>query len=222
MRMRADPISAVLFDCDGVLVDSEGLAAKSLSEALAEFGFDATSDYILDNVMGLSRQRAEAKLERLLERPLTAGVWDRYLQVREEAFKVHLKEVAGASACIEELQSAGIKLAVVTQASRVKAVRNLGRVGLLPYLANRVFSAEQVNHGKPHPELYQLALDAVNVAPERTLTVDDREEGIIGGLSAGVKVLYYDGIHHRENRVEGVTTIHSLREVCDYVLGVPT
>jgi len=203
----------ILFDCDGVLVDSENISACALSLTLEGFGVTLAKDQIASQLVGKLRSGVDSILQCHLDASEMDRFWSSYYETREQMFDAELEPVEGARLCLEQLSQRGVLLGVVTQAARSKAIRNLARVQLLEYFEDAVYSADQVERPKPWPDLYRHALHDLGALPSGALTVDDREEGILGGLRAGLSTVFFNGVHGRPCDFSWVRTVRNLSEI---------
>lgn len=179
-------IQAVIFDCDGTLVDSEGLGAEVLSAALAEEGFAMPPAEVLLAFRGRRLLTALAEVEAQLGRPLAQDFIPRLHASTAIALQAGLREIPGALAL---LQSLTLPFCVASNAIRAKTELSLRLTGLLPHVGDRVFSAYEVGAWKPAPDLFLHAAAALGVAPAHCLVVEDSEPGVLAALAAGMRVV---------------------------------
>jgi len=186
---------AIIFDCDGVLVDSEKLALQVELEVLADLGltFDR-EDYVL-RFMGLSTDAFHAAIEeeslKQLGRSVVAEVRgsERLRQVMIE----YLTEVPGALKTISAVQ---LPKAIASSGSRAGLERKLKQTGLWEHFAPHVYSADHVASAKPAPDLFLHAAAALDVAPQDCLVLEDSVNGVIGAKAAGMTVWGFLGGGH--------------------------
>src|SRR4051794_40625003 len=141
----------VIFDCDGVLVDSEPLSNRILAERLTAIGLPTTTEQSLADYMGRSWASCAALIEHRLGRPLPAGFADGYHEELFTALRGELRPVAGVEAVLAAL---GTPACVASSGSHEKIRTSLGTTGLLERFDGRIFSASDVEHGKPAPDLF--------------------------------------------------------------------
>jgi HAD superfamily hydrolase (TIGR01509 family) len=194
----------VIFDCDGVLVDSEVLAAQVLSECFQEAGLDVTAEDVIEAYRGKSvpdcvaiAARALAQLPEWLGlseadiQERAAAFW-RNMQLRTlEACRERLQPIPGVENVLKGLQQRGIPFAVGSNGKHEKMAITLDITGLLPYVKGRVFSYEDVARGKPAPDLFLFAAKTLGVDPSKTLVVEDSLTGIQAALAAGMRPLAF-------------------------------
>jgi HAD superfamily hydrolase (TIGR01509 family) len=180
-----------IFDCDGVLVDSEPIAARLTAEAVSELGWAmsaelAKSEFLGDTFANIIR-RVESKLGRSVPPDWPAQSQARLLAALER----ELPPVHGVRPTLEKLVSSGVTLAVGSQGSHEKMQLTLRVTGLLPFFEGRIFSATQVARPKPAPDLFLLAAHTLGFAPSQTVVIEDSTRGVKAALAAGMRVLGY-------------------------------
>ena len=180
----------VIFDCDGVLVDSEALAAKAFSQALAEVGIDCSPDWCRTAFQGFTLNACFEQLVRFGHR-LPLGFADRLLRVEMDLFEAQLKPVTGVEAVLEGLQQEGIPYCVASNGKIAKIQRSLTLTGLGRFFEDNVYSAEQVSQGKPSPELFLFAAESMGVPAAFCTVIEDSSAGITAALSARMRVVHY-------------------------------
>lgn len=179
----------VIFDCDGVLVDSESISNGVLAEMLGEQGLDMSLVEARARFQGLLLSEVLVGAERLLGRPLPDGWLEEYVERRAAVFGAELRPVDGAGALVRDVASAGIPVCVASQGSLAKTARSLALTGLEELFApDARFSAEQVPRGKPHPDLFLLAAERMGATPAETVVVEDTPSGVTAARRAGMGV----------------------------------
>jgi len=192
--MPAPPeLALVIFDCDGVLVDSERLAVRIDRVVLADLGWDLTEDEIVERFVGRSDADMTAAIEAQLGRPLPDGWDDRYRHVYLEAIDNELEPVAGVVDVLDALDARGVATCVASSGTHEKMRRTLGKVGLYERFAGRIFSAIDVTNGKPAPDLFLHAAAAMHADPAACAVVEDSRYGVEAALAAGMRVFAYGG-----------------------------
>jgi HAD superfamily hydrolase (TIGR01509 family) len=178
----------VIFDCDGVLVDSEPLSNRALSEALTAAGHAIDVAETTRTCMGRSRASCEAiMLERFGCVPDYASEYERRMRA---AFAAELRAVAGVEAALEAIDAA---TCVASSGTHEKMRFSLGLVGLYDRFAGRIFSAHDVARGKPAPDLFLHAASRMGFAPQDCVVVEDSPVGVQAARAAGMRVLGYAG-----------------------------
>jgi beta-phosphoglucomutase-like phosphatase (HAD superfamily)/protein associated with RNAse G/E len=180
--------SLVIFDCDGVLVDSEPIVNRVFAEMLAEIGLPLSVEETTQRFIGRSLADCMVTVEELLGHPVP-GSFLPTLRVREHA--AVLVELCPIAGIVDALAQISLPMCVASSSSPESVERMLGVTGLLPHFAGRIFSASQVPHGKPAPDVYLHAARTMGVPPARCVVVEDTPIGARAGIAAGMTVLGY-------------------------------
>lgn len=190
--MRAMKFEAVLFDCDGVLVDSEPITNGVLREVLNESGWALTQAECMAIFIGKAVRDERARIEAETGQPLTEAWMKAFYDRRNARLLAELKAVQGAVEAVatihERMQG---RIACASGADRPKVVMQLDLVGLLPLFGERVFSGHDLPRSKPAPDVYLAAAAHLGVDPARCLVVEDTATGAQAGLAAGATVWGY-------------------------------
>jgi HAD superfamily hydrolase (TIGR01509 family) len=176
----------VIFDCDGVLVDSEPIANRIFSEMLSEVGLPIGYEETVRTFMGRSMPACIEIASRLLGRPLPDGFVDEFRRRATEAFRRELRPVAGVEAALDAIRA---PVCVASSGEHAKIRTTLGITGLLGRFHGRIFSAADVARPKPFPDLFLHAAATMGVAPQWCVVVEDTALGATAGVSAGMRVL---------------------------------
>jgi HAD superfamily hydrolase (TIGR01509 family) len=205
---------AVIFDCDGTLVDSETLSAGLLSAMLGEIGHVTTPAEVLLAFRGRQLARCIADLEARFG-VLPPGFVDGFRGRAEQVYREELREIAGAA---ELLAAMSHPACVASNAPRAKIELCLDATGLARFFDRpRIFSAYEVGAWKPDPGLFLHAADAMRAAPARCLVVEDSAPGVTAALAAGMPVV---ALVHEDAPAwlpAGVPAIRSLPELRGYL-----
>ncbi|GAA0603607.1 HAD family phosphatase [Kribbella sandramycini] len=183
----------VIFDNDGVLVDSERLANTILAELLTEAGLPYTFDEAVRDFMGGSMKSMRENAEAQLGRPLPADLEDRYHQRLFDGF-AHLQAIEGVEDVLDQLDAAGTPYCLASSGTHRRIRTALTAVGFLDRFAGRIFSAEDVAHGKPAPDLFLHAAASQGVPPADCVVVEDSPLGVAAANAAGMTVFGYAGM----------------------------
>jgi HAD superfamily hydrolase (TIGR01509 family) len=186
-------VDLVIFDCDGVLVDSELISCRAHSQMLTRHGYPITADQVLDRFLGVSDREARLIVEAELGRPLPG---DFEAQVKQATLKFYEGDLRAISNVGEAIAAINLKKCVASSGTPEKIRHGLTCAGLHEALAPHIFSATQVKRGKPAPDLFLYAADRMQVPPERCLVIEDSIPGITGALAAGMMVLGFHGGSH--------------------------
>jgi HAD superfamily hydrolase (TIGR01509 family) len=182
----------VIFDCDGVLIDSELLSIRADQECLAECGIELSADEIRDRYTGISFAGMVADLESR-HGPLPADFADRHRMRLWPLFERELRAVPDVAAVLDSL-TCRICIASSGRLERLKHALSL--VGLYDRFHPHIFSATEVARGKPAPDLFLHAAARMGVMPERCVVVEDSVPGVIAGVAAGMRVIGFVGASH--------------------------
>ena len=185
-------MTLLIFDCDGVLVDSEVLALETLREMMASLGRPMTMAEADREFTGGSLAATLATAERLLGRPVPANVGEGFGRLLFDRFRRELEPVPGVRDAILALP---YRRCVASSSSPDRLQLSLEVTGLAP-LFEHVFSAVQVAHGKPAPDLYLLAASQMGELPERCIVIEDAVRGVMAGRAAGARVVGFAGGAH--------------------------
>lgn len=206
---------AVLFDCDGVLVDSERLMNVVFAGMLNELGLPYTAEETTRTFMG----RSMKSCLQIIEQQLGHAAPDDFLLILDQraymVFERDLEAVAGVESLLDMLDVHDIPYAVASSGSHDKMQMTLGITGLLPRLAGRITSATEVAHGKPAPDVFLLSASRLQVPAEVCLVIEDSLLGVEAALAAGMRVIGYAAMVDAESlRAAGATyVVTSMDEV---------
>jgi HAD superfamily hydrolase (TIGR01509 family) len=189
----------VIFDCDGVLVDSEPLSNAVFARALNREGLDWSVEETMRRLVGRSLKSCieivEAALARRLPEDFTHGLHAETVQAFRDA---PLLAVPGIVEAIDALEASGLDACIASSGSFDKMEVTLGLAGLWGRFQGRIFSASQVGRGKPFPDLFLHAAIAMNVQPFDCVVVEDSVPGVQAARSAGMRALAYAGAPHAD------------------------
>ena len=208
-------IDGVIFDCDGVLVDSEPITCHVLMTMLGELGVSMSLEQTLRTFVGRSLRDDPSIVERLTGAPLPGGWYDDFKRRRDDALARGTPRVAGIERVLAHLAEVRRPFAVASGADRAKMRITLGISGLLPHFetpdatraaaaappvverrgtplaGSRLFGADMVERAKPAPDVYLLAARALGLDPARCAVIEDTPTGTAAGIAAGSIVLGY-------------------------------
>lgn len=183
---------AVLFDCDGVLVDSEPIVNRVLRDMLAERGWQLSEAECMRIFVGKMVKDERARIERETGQPLTEDWLATFRARRNAALERELAIVANAREAVHAVhERLDARIACASGADRYKVELQLRKVGLHDYFAGRIFSGHEMPRSKPHPDVYLAAAAALAAQPRRCAVVEDTLTGAAAGLAAGATVLAY-------------------------------
>ena len=184
------PFELVIFDCDGVLVDSERLAVRIDVQVLAQLGWVLTEAECIERFVGRSDQSVKADIEAQLGRALADNWTDEFEALYRAAFASELTPVPGV---IEALDQIALPTCVASSGSHDKMRFTLGLTGLYERFAGRIFSVSEVARGKPAPDLFLHAASRMGVAPEACAVVEDSRYGVAAARAAGMRAFGFAG-----------------------------
>lgn len=198
----------VIFDNDGVLVDSERLANQALARLLSRLGVPTTFEQSVDTYLGGTIERVRAIVEERVGRRLPDDFEDLYYRNVFAAFDAGLTAVAGVHQVLDDLAAAGIAHCVASSGSHERITRSLQQVGLWAGFDGRAFSAEDVAAGKPEPDLFLHAAAAMAADPAATVVVEDSPAGVRAARAAGMDVIGFSAMTPPA-RLAGATAIRA-------------
>ena len=198
------PISLVIFDCDGVLVDTERIAVRIDVIVLAELGWPMTEAEVVERFMGRSDAEMTAAIEAHLGRRLPASWEEPFRHLYQEAFEAELEPVAGV---VEALDAIAVPTCVASSGTHEKIRFTLGLTGLYERFAGRIFSVSDVARGKPAPDLFLHAAAGMGVPPAQCAVVEDSRYGVEAARAAGMRAFGYAGGLAPKGALAGPQTI---------------
>ncbi|WP_127500555.1 HAD family hydrolase [Actinoplanes solisilvae] len=199
-----DSLGLVIFDCDGVLVDSERIAVRVNVALGARLGWPLTAQDVIDQFVG----RSVTSISEIVAARLgaeAAGTW------RERFDIEHREEVDSGLTAVEGIEEAldqiTLPTCVASSGTHEKMRHTLGRTGLYDRFAGRIFSATEVAHGKPAPDLFLHAAARMGVPPSACVVVEDSQYGAQAARTAGMRCLGFAGGLTPAHRLEGPATV---------------
>lgn len=175
----------VIFDCDGVLVDSERITNRIYCAMLNDLGLQLSLDDMFEKFVGRASSQNLALITEMLGKAPPKDFFPAYQQRAWQALKEQVTAVPGVQALLDSIEQS---VAVASSGEMEKMQVTLGRSGLLPYFEGRIFSVRDVENPKPAPDLYLLAASTLGVAPERCAVIEDTITGVTAGSAAGMHV----------------------------------
>ncbi len=186
-------VDLVIFDCDGVIADSEVISATLLVRQLLPYGIRIDADYVFRNFVGKSFPIVADIIGERFGVALPNTFVGDYRAALKEAFTERLQPTPGF---LDVLGQLTCPACVATSSSAPRVAHTLEALGLTDHFGADVFTASQVANGKPAPDLFLFAARAMSTPPERCLVVEDSAAGIEAGLAAGMTVWRYVGASH--------------------------
>ncbi len=183
----------IIFDCDGVLVDSEVISCRAHAETLTRHGYPITADEVLNRFLGVSDREARLMIENEISRKLPN---DFESQVKQATLQFYADDLRAISYVGEAIAAIGLPKCVASSGTPEKIRHGLTCAGLYDQLAPHIFSASEVKRGKPAPDLFLFAAEQMQAAPAQCLVIEDSIPGVTGAVAAGMTVLGFHGGSH--------------------------
>ena len=187
-------IELIIFDCDGVLIDSEIISAQVISKQFNKLGIDINTQYVQKHFVGQSYIKTKKHVFENFNIKLADNFEEEYRDELLKVFDKDLKIIPGIENILKQLN---IKKCVATSSSEIRACSSLKTVGVYEYLKDNIYSAYNLgDRGKPAPDIYLNSAKIFNVEPKNVLVIEDSLLGIEGGKKAGMKVWHFTGASH--------------------------
>jgi len=186
-------LDLVIFDCDGVLVDSEVISCRAHAATLTRHGYPITDEQVLQRFLGVSDREARLIIETEMGRKLPD---DFDAQVKEATLKFYAGDLKAIAHVADAIAAIDLPKCVASSGTPEKIRHGLDCAGLYEQLAPHIFSAAQVTRGKPAPDLFLFAAEQMRAQPARCLVIEDSVPGVTGAVAAGMTVLGFHGGSH--------------------------
>jgi HAD superfamily hydrolase (TIGR01509 family) len=209
----------VIFDCDGVLVDSETITNRVFARLITEAGWPVSFEDCCAELKGRSMKDCVAKIEANLDYKLDPGWPDQYRDESYAALRDEIEAMPGAKEAIDLIGNAGRKMCIASSGPMEKMQITLGQTGLMSHFDGLIYNSDMVDRGKPAPDLFLHAAKEMGVAPEATIVIEDSPVGARAARAAGMTCLGYVGGTLRDDvglAAEGAHLIEDLRLIADY------
>jgi HAD superfamily hydrolase (TIGR01509 family) len=187
----ANPPALILFDCDGVLVDSEPISNAIFTEQLNAAGVDLDLVGMQQRYTGMSMPDINLKIEDEFGITMDEHWQDNYRALCEVAFAADLKAIPHIRQAVLAVRDAGVPYCVASSGPMDKMATTLGITGLLPLFKGHMYTGWDVPKGKPHPDLFWLAASHYGVPSDKCVVIEDSLAGVRAGVAAGMSVLGY-------------------------------
>ena len=191
--MAGSRFDLVIFDCDGVLVESEPIINQAHADVLTACGYPITEHDLADRFCGMSDPEMLGVIEREWGRALPAAYGERVGSIVEARFQQSLAAIEGVA---EVLDSLAIPFCIASSSNPEQIRHKLMLTNLLKYFSENLFSAAMVGRGKPAPDLFLYAAQRLETAPERCLVIEDSPAGIDAAVAAGMTAIGFSGGSH--------------------------
>ncbi|MBC3765528.1 HAD-IA family hydrolase [Neptunicella marina] len=192
------PVKLVIFDCDGVLIDSEIISLKVLKGLLADLGVELDNAYFTREFLGRSFSRVKQAVKDDFNVILPDEFEQQYLNKLIQVFDQQLAPVDGIKQVLSQLN---IPFCVATSSHRERTDRALKATGLTDYFGRHIYTASQVKRGKPEPDLFLFAANQHQVQAQNCLVIEDSMSGLQAGIAAGMQVWHFQGGSHMPSSI---------------------
>jgi len=207
----------VIFDCDGVLVDSEPIGNQVLVDMANELGANIDLDYAYKHFKGGKMQSCVDKISELINQPISEDFTTEYRRKSFEAFKANIKPVEGVT---ELIQSLKIPFCVASSGPEDKIRLNLELTRLLPYFENKIFSCYAIQKWKPSPAVFLWAAQTLGFKPEECVVIEDSLTGVRASKNGGFDVVgYIAHDYNNELKSEASYTFDSMEAINKFLIG---
>lgn len=196
--MATPSLDLIIFDCDGVLIDSEIISANTLIALLGDLGVHINFSYVQKNFIGRSFQKVATEIGERFQIELPDGFEAQYRHELLESFETQLQPTPNIGETLQQLylKKLKLKICVATSSSPERVSRSLQITKLIDHFDGNLFTASQVKNGKPAPDLFLLAAETMGVAPANCLVIEDSQPGIEAAIKAHMPVWHYNGGRH--------------------------
>ncbi|KEG16512.1 HAD family hydrolase [Bartonella bacilliformis] len=190
-------IDLIIFDCDGVLVDSEYLLAKIGSQLLKEIGYEISPEELSERFAGLIFSDILKKIEQEIGKPISAHFIDRMSDLFRAQMKTDLRPINGVKRAIENVKSR-YPYCICSNAMKTDIEQMLITVNLFDFFENKIFSAPEVGTKKPKPapDVFLFAANALGIKPQNTIVIEDSIHGVRSAKAAGMRIIGFTGGSH--------------------------
>lgn len=209
-------VELIIFDCDGVLVDSELISCRVFTEMIRELGVEISEHRVYQDLVGGSMAKSIAYVEKLIGKPLEKSFFTN--DYRQRSFEAYKKEMKPVEGIIELITSLTIPYCVGSNGPKDKIRLNLGITGLDQYFKDdHIFSAYDIKKWKPAPDLFLHAATVMGAVPKSCLVIEDSRNGIMAAINAKMHCLGY--CPEGDQRFAGldVQIIQSMSEVSSFL-----
>ncbi|WP_192183676.1 HAD family hydrolase [Mesorhizobium amorphae] len=185
----------VIFDCDGVLVDSEIIAARIEAELLTSAGYEISPEELAETYAGLTFKDIMIRVEEKSRIPFQVSLIDRAEELVDRKLRSDVRAIDGVR---EAVAAVTVPRCICSNSRSERIEFMLDKVHLLPFFAGRIFSAMETPTGKtkPAPDVFLLAAEKLNAKPENTFVIEDSVHGVAGARAAGMRVIGFTGAGH--------------------------
>jgi HAD superfamily hydrolase (TIGR01509 family) len=182
---RGRALTGVIFDCDGTLVDSEPLSGEAWRRAVAPYGYTIT-DADLEACLGIPYARTHAYMSERVALPDAETLWPALSKELFELIDTELRPFEDAITAVRELRARDVRIAVASSSVRERLDRTLARAGLT---FETTIAGDEVEHGKPAPDMFLLVAERLGAAPEDCIAIEDSPTGVQAAVAAGMRTI---------------------------------
>jgi HAD superfamily hydrolase (TIGR01509 family) len=193
LQNKHQKLDLVIFDCDGVLVDSEVISCRAHSQTLTRHGYPISPEQVLKRFLGVSDREARQIIEKEIGRKLPD---DFEAEVKQATLQFYAGDLKAISHVGETIAALDLPTCVASSGTPEKIHHGLTCAGFHDLFAPNIFSASQVTRGKPAPDLFLFAAEQMGASPERCLVIEDSLPGITGARAAGMTAFGFHGGSH--------------------------
>lgn len=205
-------LQAIVFDMDGLMVDSEPLAHEAWNDVLREYG-QRLDDVNYSRIVGLRLDATAQFLKQMYELPVSPAKLGEAKERRLTEIRARgVPPMPGLGRLVSEIEARQLPWAVATSSPRATAEENLQQLGLLP-LCQVIAGGDEVRHGKPSPEIYLLAAERLGIAPDLCLALEDSVPGLTAARSAGMVTVAIPGGHGQAQEFEEANFVFSSLDI---------
>lgn len=183
----------VIFDCDGVLLDSEIIACAADADAYSQLGFQISMEEVARRFAGMPDEAVDAVLANELGKPLPPQFRSQIKRTVLKKYRTELRVIEGAGKLLSKLK---ISKCIASSASPAKLALGLVETELYELVYPNIFSAQLVERGKPHPDIFQYAANKMNVPAKRCVVIEDSVAGVTAACAAGMDCIGFTGGSH--------------------------
>ena len=188
---RTAPLRLVIFDCDGVIVDSEAIANRVAAEMISDLGWKMTGEQAQDNFLGMTLNAMVPIISARIGRPVPRDWLDNLVNTIADAMATQAIAIPGAIEALDGVAALGLPWRIASNSSHQEMQVKFARIGISARVAGRVHSFTDVSHGKPAPDLFLSAAAAEGVDPHHCVVIEDSTTGARAAAAAGMDCLGY-------------------------------
>ncbi len=214
-------LPALIFDCDGVLVDSEPISNRVLCDQINALGLRMSLEEVMHRYIGMTLDGVFEDLEKRLGQPLPPNWSEELDEVADAVFEAELQPIPGIIEALHRLRDIGHDMAMASNGRRIRFDESLRIVGLQDWFQGLRFSGTEVPRPKPAPDLFLTAADAMSRAPSDCIVIEDSLTGVRAARQAGMQVIHYAPEGPRAQAIGmGARTMQSMAQLPHVILAI--